>query len=316
MSINKCGYGFKDERQASFPMMLCLEITNVCNFNCIHCPYPNISKHPDFTPKFMDWDVYKKIIEETAGFKDTIVRFVCDGEPMMHPNFLQMVEFVKHKGIGPVCVTTNGYFLDQDGAKRLIECGCDLIEISLDALSEDIYKKIRIGGDFKKVIDNINQLLKIRNLSSSRTKVMVSAIDQPLVKDELEKFKSYWTQKVDRVIIRQLTSIGGLVENNEKDSSILKKDRWPCPLLWQRFFISVDGYSEFCVDDWLDETMIADIKQESIADTWTSDKYQQLRQLHFAREFSGIEKCNVCQDWTARTWDYDYFYALEKTLRL
>ncbi|MFH2136982.1 MAG: radical SAM protein [Candidatus Omnitrophota bacterium] len=306
-------YGFRNKREELFPLMLVLEITNVCNYRCIHCPYPEISKHKDYKPKFMDWTVYQKIVDETAGFKDTIFRFVCDGEPMMHPDFLRMVEYVKVKNISPVCVTTNGYFLSEYAAKKLIDCGCDIIEVSLDALYRESYDRVRAGGDFDRVVAQTKQLIKIRDTSAKDLKIMVSAIDQPLADGELEAFKQYWQEKADKVIIRKFTSIGGLVDSNvENEQSSQDGKRWPCPLLWRRLFVNVDGYAEFCVDDWLDESIIGDLRRDDISSIWKSDFYQNLRNLHNSGCFEEVKKCAECCDWTARTWDYDYFHAIKE----
>ncbi len=315
MLMSSTEYGFRDQREKQFPLMICLEITNVCNFHCIHCPYTYVSQRREYVPRFMQMQVYEKILEETSEFKDTIFRFVCDGEPMIHPDFLRMVENAKKRGIAPVCVTTNGYFLTEENAKRLIGYGCDLIEVSIDALYEESYNKVRIGGDFRRVVGNILRLIDLRNRLNKDVKLMVSAIDQPFVSGELDAFKQYWARKVDKVIIRTLTSIGGLVKKDGgRDFSEQKGERWPCPLLWQRFFINTEGYAEFCVDDWLDETIIADIKERSISEVWAGIDYQKIRKVHLDREFSQVKKCSCCFDWKARTWEYDYFHALKEIL--
>ncbi|MFH2145761.1 MAG: radical SAM protein [Candidatus Omnitrophota bacterium] len=305
-------FGFHCPQEKEFPSMLVLEITNVCNFRCIHCPYPRIAQRSGYMPKFMNWDVYAKIIEETAEWPKTILRFVCDGEPMMHPDFIPMVIYAKKKNIAPVCITTNGYFLTGEHVKAMLECECDVIEVSLDALREESYNKIRIGGDFHRVINNIHQLIHLRNTQKRKTKIMVSIINQPLVVDEIEDFKHYWEPMVDRIIIRALTSVGGLIkQSGAQYHNVKKQNRWPCPMLWRRLFINVDGYAEFCVDDWLDKTIIADTREKSISEIWQGEQYQLLREYHRKGEFALAEKCAFCLDWPTRTWEYDYFHALE-----
>ena len=309
--MNNHNFGFRSQRESQFPSMLCLEITNVCSLRCIHCPYTEISKRKEYKPKFMNWSVYKKIADEAAGFPDTIFRFVCDGEPMMHPDFMKMVEYAKVRGIEHIGVTTNGMFLNEDNAKKLIELSCDIIEVSIDALEKKTYEMIRVGGDFDLVVANTLRLIELRGSLKPNIKIIVSIIDQPAVRDEVDDFKKYWENKADKVLIRKLTSIGGLVGNNQGDGQKSADARWPCPLLWRRMFINVDGLAEFCVDDWLDESVIGDVRKESLGKIWTGQAYRQLRHAHLSREFSSNEKCLLCRDWQARTWDYDYFSALE-----
>lgn len=306
-------YGFRNEQEELFPLMVVMEITNVCNLKCIHCPYVFISRQPGYKPKHMAWDVYKKISDEVSRYKNTIFRFTCDGEPMCHPRFLDMIRYAKKRKISPVCFNTNGFFLDTPAAREILECGVEIVEVSLDALSEDTYTKIRRGSDFSRVINNLNRFIELRDTMNSGTKIMVSIIDQPKASGELRDFIDYWTPRVDRVITRAYTSVGGLVDRDKlKDTDC--KQRWPCPHLWRRVFINVDGLAEFCVDDWYDETIIGDIKNSSIKEIWASKQYRQLRRLHTLQEFNQIPYCKDCSDWEARGWDYDYFYALNKVL--
>ncbi|MFH1092580.1 MAG: SPASM domain-containing protein, partial [Candidatus Omnitrophota bacterium] len=189
---------------------------------------------------------------------------------------------------------------------------CDIIEVSIDAFHKNTYENIRVGGDFDLVIRNTLKLIELRNSLNKDVKIMVSIIDQSEVKDEMNDFKKHWHNKADKVLIRKLTSIGGLVENKiKKNTQASFESRWPCPLLWRRMFINVDGLAEFCVDDWLDESVIGDVRKESLKDIWQGQAYQQLRQMHLNQEFIRNRKCALCADWQARTWDYDYFSALE-----
>jgi MoaA/NifB/PqqE/SkfB family radical SAM enzyme len=262
----------------------------------------------------MELNVFKKIADEVSAHPGAILRIVCDGEPMMHPDFMEIISYARSKGIRPLCLNTNGTLLDERAAKELLRQNVEVIEVSLDALSRDTYARVRIGGDFDKVVANINALLVLRRDMRSSTKIMVSIIDQPEAKAEIPGFKAYWEKRVDRVIIRQYTSIGGLIDTKGMASDAASKERWPCPLLWTRAFISVDGLMKFCIEDWLDMTLLGDVKQQSIESIWQSAAYQELRLSHMNGEFWRNSYCAKCSDWASRDWEYDYFFALNKVL--
>jgi MoaA/NifB/PqqE/SkfB family radical SAM enzyme len=76
----------------------------------------------------------------------------------------------------------------------------------------------------------------------------------------------------------------------------------------------VDGFAEFCVEDWNDETIIGDVNRNSIKEIWSSPEYKKVRELHLSRNFNDVAYCGRCKDWKARTWDYDYFYAIKQVL--
>lgn len=307
-------YGFRREREALFPPMVVMEITNVCNLQCIHCPHVVISKQENYTPAHMSWEIFVKVVEEVSGYKGTIFRLLSDGEPLMHPRFLEMLTFAKEKGITPVNFITNGMRLDEAMAKRILELGVEAVEVSLDAMHKKTYEKIRKGGNYDLVTANLHRFIELRNNMRAGTKIMVSIIDQPEAEAEIEEFEKYWNGKADRVIKRVYTSIRGLVDEKKMKISSRGK-RWPCPQLWNRIFISVDGKVEFCVEDWHDKTVIGDIRNTALKEIWCSSEYNELRRLHLDREFRRIPYCRNCKDWKAREWGNDYFYALEQVLK-
>ncbi len=306
-------YGFKKPQDEIFPPMVFAEITNICNLNCIHCPYSYISKQKSYKPRHMDFDIYKKIVNEVSLHKGVILRLVCDGEPMTHPKFLEMINYAVQKGINPLCLNTNGTLLNEKTSLEILKYA-DLIEISLDAINKNTYEYLRRGAVFEKTMSNVLKLIELKGRLNAKTKIMVSIIDQPEIKDEMEEFVKYWSPKVDRVIKRAYTTIGGLMD---KDKLRLEgeKERWPCPLIWKRIFVNVDGLIKFCVEDWMDKTAIFHIKNLTIKEAWGSPEYERIRDCHLSGRFREVPYCEECIDWPARRWDYDYFYALEKILK-
>ncbi len=309
----KAKYGFLNKLDKDFPPMVILKITNACNLECIHCPHRVISKTKEYKPKHMEWGLYEGIVEEVSGYKNTIFRLLSDGEPLCHPKFLDMLRLAKSKGIGPINFITNGLLLNEEVSSTALELGIEAIEISLDALEKESYERIRVGSNFDLVMSNVHSLIALKHKMKSKTKILVSIIDQPEVKPEIDKFVRHWTPKVDKVIVREYTTIGGLVKNKGVKKDGLFK-RWPCPQLWRRFFINLDGFSEFCVEDWNSQTTIGNLAVSNIKQIWNSPGYQNIRRLHLENRFEKVPYCNECSDWQAREWDYDYFYALEQIL--
>lgn len=313
-AINNLKYGFRKQENEVFPSMVFAEITNVCNLRCIHCPYSYVSKQKFYKPRHMKFNIYKNIVDEVSLYKGIIFRIVCDGEPMMHPQFLEMITYARQKDINPLCINTNGTLLDNELSSEILKNNVDVVEISLDAINKSTYEYIRKGACFEKVMSNVHRFIELRNRLNANTKIMVSIIDQPEVKDEIEEFISYWAPKADRVIKRTYTTIGGLVAQ-DKINFATDLERWPCPLLWTRIFVNIDGYIKFCVEDWSDKTVLFNIQNTNISMAWQSLEYNTLRQCHLSGKFNEISYCKECVDWPARQWQYDYFYALKKVLK-
>lgn len=302
-------YGFQSEEAKKFPSMVILDITNVCNLECSHCPHKSIKKLPGYKPTFMQWNTYKKIIKELSENNILLFRFASDGESLLHPRFIEMVRYAKKNKIFPINLTTNGLLLDEKMTAALLKTQIDVIDVSLDAYTKEKYEIVRKKSDYHKVMANVHNLLYLRNKISPETKVMVSMIDQSETKDEIELFKNYWDPLVDRVLIRSFCNALGLVGDAE---SSLKIKRWPCPQLWKRITISCKGEMRFCVEDWLSKTVVGDIHNQSIKDVWQGKVYNELREAHLKDEYSKITICANCTDWAAARWDYGYEYAINK----
>lgn len=308
------GFGFLNRKEREFPAMVVVEITNICNSACIHCPYTLISRQPGYRPRHMSWELYQRIVDEVSLHPGVLFRLLCDGEPTLHPRFLDMLSYAKDKEVAPLNFITNGTRLSKELAEKILDLGVDVVEVSLDALNKSTYQKIRVGCDFELVTANLRRLIEMRDQKGARTKIFVSIIDQKESEGELQAFVDYWGRKVDRVLVRPFTTIGGLLDEAKLKFSS-EGDRWPCPLLWKRMFINVDGLAEFCVEDWKDETVIGDANQTRLEEIWASAAYNKLRELHVARRFDDVDYCRRCRDWKAREWGNDYFFAVDQALR-
>lgn len=305
-------YGFQSPEAEKYPPIIILDVTNVCNLECIHCPHRKIKKRLDYKPTFLKWNLYTKIIDEVSKNKILLFRYASDGESLLHPRFLDMVAYAKEHGIKPLNLTTNGLLLDEKTAKALLKLGIDIIDVSLDAFTKKRYDKIRKKSDFHKVMANLHNLLYLRKKINPTTKVMVSIINYPRVRDEIKDFKRYWEPLVDRVLVRNFCNVGGLVA---KPNLRLKTKRWPCPQFWKRITITCKGKYRFCVEDWLNKTVVGDVRKKSIKEVWQGKEYQKLRRLHLEGKYSTIPICRNCTDWAASPWDYGYEYAVKKIMQ-
>lgn len=308
-------YGFQFPKAGKFPPIIILDITNVCNLECIHCPHRKIKKRLGYKPTFLKWGLYTKIVDEVSKNKILLFRHASDGESLLHPRFLDMIAYAKEHGIKPLNLTTNGLSLDEKTAKALLKLGIDIIDVSLDAFTKKTYEKIRRGSNYNRVLCNVHNFLYWREKINPQTKFMVSIVDQPAARGEIKAFVDYWEPLVDRVLVRRFHSVAGLLKKKgtigEKSGAV---KRWPCPQLWKRVTITEEGLIRFCAEDWYNKTAIGDIRKQSIREVWQGKEYRRLRKIHLTGEYSAIPICSKCNDWFASPWEYGYEYALKKIL--
>lgn len=308
-------FDFVEPAHESFPPILIIAVTNLCDMACIHCAHPVVKKSPGYRGTFMDAEIHSKIVEETKRFRDQlyVFRYAADGESLLHPEFLDFVEETKRAGIGPVDLTTNAMSLTEEKMRRLLEAPIDVIDVSLDANTKETYEKIRIRGKFDQVTANLKRLVELRDQLGSPTRIMTSIISQKEALGEVEAFKSFWGQYVDEVLVRGLNTDLGIVNASETYFDA-KLERWPCPQFWKRVTINHDGGVRFCVEDWFNRGVVSNIRDHSIQEVWQSPIYRRFRELHQTGRWRDMKLCSPCMDWQHMRWDHGFEKAVKRVL--
>jgi len=308
-------YGFASEKDREFPNMVHLDLINICNMRCIHCPQNDIQAHvPNYQPNQLNFDLFKKIIDEVATHGATL-RITCDGEPFLYKHIVEAIEYIKQAGVARATITTNGSALTRKIAEAILKPSDTklVVDFSLDGLYQPTYQKIRLRGDYVEVYSNVFFMLKNKKLNPN-LRIVVNMIDQESLADgELEAFKTFWTPIADDVVIRTYLNVKNMVNSSEVKISE-DQFRWPCSLLWNRLSISSFGRPRFCVADWKEHAVFhgIDLRETTIKELWQSERYDKLRRIHLEREFQKIGICKNCTDWIGLKWDYDYKVVLDR----
>ena len=98
-----------------------LEITNICNLNCVFCPKTDRKKGKLTLEEF-------NILTDRLQGEIQFLYFHLMGEPLLHPLLPQFIETARVKGFVPV-ITTNGTLLSH--AERVIDARPYKVQISL-----------------------------------------------------------------------------------------------------------------------------------------------------------------------------------------
>jgi len=138
-----------------FPQTLELYISNRCNHKCKGC---HSKEFFGLKSPFMEIQLFKEIIGQLSSLGLEGIDFSGGGEPLLHPDFNAMIEFVVKKGVKAGLVT-NGIFINRKSDKMLIE-NLSFIRLALDAANKKTYKRIHGYDDFPLLIENIRHLIK------------------------------------------------------------------------------------------------------------------------------------------------------------
>ncbi|HDK82253.1 MAG TPA: GTP 3',8-cyclase MoaA [Nitrospirae bacterium] len=125
-----------------------ISITDKCNLKCVYCmPGKDIKYF-----KRSEVLTFEEIVRFVSIAKKNGLRKVriTGGEPLMKKNVAFLISSIKKTGIHDLSLTTNGIML-AGLANGLKKAGLDRVNISLDTMDTEKYKKITGGGDINKV---------------------------------------------------------------------------------------------------------------------------------------------------------------------
>lgn len=130
-----------------------LSLTDKCNLRCHYCmPVDQtfMEEHHYLAPQ-----EYFEVIEELCSLGLEEVR-LTGGEPLMRRSFDEIVERLATLPLKKLGLTTNGIFLDRH-LDVLVKNRVFHINVSLDSLDRDNFKRITHGDHLEKVVDNIRR---------------------------------------------------------------------------------------------------------------------------------------------------------------
>lgn len=139
------------------PLLLVVEITGRCNLTCSYC----YAKFGCRNKKDLGRDIFINIIDEAAKVGVFDVN-ICGGEPFLHGDIVEFIEYIKSKSIG-VSLNTNGTLIDHSLARRLSSTSIiQDIQVSIDSHIPEIHNTSR--GEFERTF------IGFKNLCDASTK--------------------------------------------------------------------------------------------------------------------------------------------------
>lgn len=159
-----------------------VSLTDRCNLRCVYCmPEEGVPKvsHEDV----LRYEDFEKIISACATLGIKKVRFT-GGEPLILKGIEKLIAHTASLGtIDDISITTNAILLG-DMAENLKKAGLNRVNISLDTLDHEKFKKITRGGDLNKVLKSIEKCFSIGLTPIKLNTVLMRGFNN----DEVEKF--------------------------------------------------------------------------------------------------------------------------------
>ncbi len=285
-------YMFRTERPKYMPTRIWIEPTSVCNLTCVMCPQ---SMEKEFSKGFMDFDLYKRLIDEIKGYAHEVNLF-HRGESTSHPKIAEMIAYAKEAGLY-IRMHTNGTLLNEKRTEDIIKAGLDYVSFSFDGYDTESYEKIRVNGKYPKTLENIKHFLETKQRIGKGTpytilQTMEIGLDPEKDKEKLKSdfHKEFDGLPLDRFTVRIPHNWSGDWDKGWG----LTTEMTPCTFLWYALIVCWDGEVMPCPQDFYNRIKVGDATKKSLAEIWNGPDMVRMREeMAAGKEIKG-EPCGSC----------------------
>jgi cyclic pyranopterin phosphate synthase len=156
-----------------------ISVTDRCNIRCFYCmPDENVR----FLPRrdILSFEEIERFARVVAKLGVNKLR-LTGGEPLVRAELPKLVErLASISGIHDIALTTNGILLEEQ-AQALKNAGLDRINISLDALTEETFRKIARRDGLDRVLAGIQAAKRVGFEKIRLNAVAIKGITEPEV---------------------------------------------------------------------------------------------------------------------------------------
>tara|TARA_B100000674_G_scaffold88473_1_gene61348 strand:+ start:243 stop:1235 length:993 start_codon:yes stop_codon:yes gene_type:complete len=180
----------KDSFGRTFPYIR-LSITDVCNFKCGYCLPNGYKIDRSDNRKFLSLNEIRRLAKALSELGVNKIR-LTGGEPTVRKDFFDIVKTIKeNSGIKKTVITTNGYHLDKI-AQKLKDFGLDGVNISIDSLNREIFKRVTSHDRLDEILRGI-EILQSLNFQN----IKINAVLLKGINDDEKDFNE-WSNFIEK----------------------------------------------------------------------------------------------------------------------
>ncbi|MEP6995644.1 MAG: radical SAM protein [Acidobacteriota bacterium] len=157
------------------PLNVILDLTARCNLKCVMCYFANTDRlqFPPFDTQLSDDGnmpvaVFERIAADLFP-RAWRVALACAAEPMIHPQFREILGIAGRYGVPDLWFPTNLLALTEVSAKALIDANVRTVAASIDGVTKETYEKIRVPAKWERLMTCLDLFARVKKDSGSRT---------------------------------------------------------------------------------------------------------------------------------------------------
>jgi hypothetical protein len=260
-------------------VLLRLESTNHCNFECTFCPHPTMSREKGF----MHEDTVKALLRDAAelGFRSLDLRNF--GEPLIDRRLASFGNYARELGFTKIYIHTNGHLLNAARLDEWAESGITDINLSLSPKRE--FGLTRPGIPVEKYFANLEKLVADKPTYINCLSVDYIKTGNSTIEEEVEFLN--WLSGLG---IRKRIDIS--LHNWAVNET---PENYKCHRLWSSFTVLWNGDVALCCLDYDGDYILGSFDPSApipLAEIINGPRYREIRKNHLNGKF--LAKCASC----------------------
>ncbi|MGP8320951.1 MAG: radical SAM protein [Methanosarcinaceae archaeon] len=172
----------------SRPSMLFIQPSYQCNLNCVMCNQKHVYLEAKGTPAVMP-GLVQRLDEFEPEMEEIILQ---GGEPLLVPEILDYLKKASTEERNHyITLNTNGqrFHLYEDILKRIQWLK---LNFSVDAGSQEIYEKIRVGGNWSQLVQNIESAVRIADQKAGGWSINIQNLVMKTNIEQVHEMVDFW----------------------------------------------------------------------------------------------------------------------------
>lgn len=310
---NSLEYKLKKIKMKSFPSAYGIDIGNFCNLKCPLCPTGTNCQSRE--KKFMTFNDYKTVFDKIKKYA-FVVNLYNWGEPFLNKDVFKIIRYTKKNKVGAL-LSTNLNHITDEMIDSIIKLNLDKMVISIDGASQKTYGEYRKNGDFDKVLENLEKIIKRKKeLKSNYPRLVWQYLISKKNEEDVEKAKKIAEElgikinflymrtsqlirkkgsKFDKKIVDEWVS--DRFEGTPMEASSTINTIGPCMYPFKHLYVNPEGTTSPCCAVYDSKTDFGNLLENNLSEVWNNKKYISARS-RFSKQ-KPKEKistvCDICE---------------------
>jgi radical SAM protein with 4Fe4S-binding SPASM domain len=267
------------------PYELHLELTNLCNANCVFCPY----QHQTRPVAFMSDAVFEKALADFVALGGGSVGLTpIVGDALIDRKFTARVRRLRSfPQIDRIWVTTNAILLEKRGIEEVLSCGLTSITISTAGFDAESYRRIYRSKQYARMRRAVLALVAANARRPDPIAITIGfrtdrGLDAVLKDPDFQPILAF-APGID--FTWSYTSAGGRITRAELPGGfklrVVRQRKETCVQLFNGPIVLPDGTVMACscvaAMDAVADLAIGNVLQEDLGALWRSERMARLR---------------------------------------